>query len=80
MAVNEYMTQNVILELKKRPLEEELNISSQRRKINANGMLYMIYSRSQTFTYTLQNLQNVGYFTKLEGSYKMHAFVYLVLI
>ncbi len=41
-------------------------------------MLYMIYSWSQTFTYTLQNLQNAGYFTKLEGSYKMHAFVYLL--
>ncbi len=38
-----------------------------------------IYSWSQKFTYTLQNLQNGDYFTKYEGSYKMHAIVYLVL-
>ncbi len=39
-----------------------------------------IHSWRKKFAYTLQNLQNVDYFTKYEGSYKMHAIVYLVLL
>ncbi len=37
------------------------------------------YSWSQKFKYTLQNLQNVDYFTKIRGIIQNACFVYLVL-
>ncbi len=50
-----------------RDLSYRWQIKRQVFLILAYAFITMIYSWSQKFTYTLQNLQNVNYFTKISG-------------